>query len=155
MLQVMLSFVWAHPFVCAFVMLLLSPLLTGAVFVGERQVGIVVKRFGGRGLAPGQLVALTERRATRQTRCRPGSTSASGGGSTRSEGRGDHHPAGEIGLVVAADGASIPPDRILGRVVACDNFQDARAFLTARGEKGRQLGCSPRAPTASTPSCST
>src|SRR5688572_7314091 len=58
MLQSMLSFVAAHPFVCLFVVLLFSPLLTGAVFVGERQVGIVVKRFGGRGLAPGQLVAL-------------------------------------------------------------------------------------------------
>src|SRR5688500_3662307 len=42
MLQVMLSFVAAHPFVCLCVLLLFSPLLTGAAFVGERQVGIVV-----------------------------------------------------------------------------------------------------------------
>jgi len=48
-------------------------------------------------------------------------------------------PAGQIALVVAADGAAIPPDRVLGREVACDNFQDAEAFLRAGGERGRQL----------------
>jgi len=46
---------------------------------------------------------------------------------------------GEIGLVVAADGSSVPPERILGKSVDCDNFQDARKFLTNGGEKGRQL----------------
>jgi uncharacterized membrane protein YqiK len=49
-------------------------------------------------------------------------------------------PAGQIGLVVAQDGASIPSERILGKVVQSDNFQNARAFLTNGGEKGRQLG---------------
>ncbi|MEP7357600.1 MAG: SPFH domain-containing protein, partial [Anaerolineales bacterium] len=49
-------------------------------------------------------------------------------------------PQGEIGLVVAADGRPNPPERILGKVVECDNFQDARRFLTNGGEKGRQLG---------------
>jgi len=42
--------------------------------------------------------------------------------------------------VIAADGASIPPERILGRAVECDNFQDARKFLLNGGEKGRQIG---------------
>ena len=141
MLQEMLSFVAAHPFVCLFVVLLFSPLLTGAVFVSERQVGIVVKRFGGRGLAPGQLVALQGEAGYQADTLSPGihfgfwrwQYSVRKVAVTVI-------PPGEIGLVVAADGASIPPDRILGRVVACDNFQDARAFLTARGEKGRQLG---------------
>src|SRR5581483_2600105 len=49
-------------------------------------------------------------------------------------------PQGEIALVVAADGAPIPSERILGKVVDCDNFQDARRFLLSGGEKGRQLG---------------
>jgi uncharacterized membrane protein YqiK len=49
-------------------------------------------------------------------------------------------PQGEIALVLAADGAAIPSERILGKVVDCDNCQDARRFLTAGGEKGRQLG---------------
>src|SRR5678810_962573 len=49
-------------------------------------------------------------------------------------------PQGQIALVMAADGQPIPPERILGRVVDCDNFQDARKFLVNGGEKGRQLG---------------
>jgi uncharacterized membrane protein YqiK len=48
-------------------------------------------------------------------------------------------PAGEVALVVAADGAAVPPERVLGREVPCDNFQDAEAFLTGGGERGRQL----------------
>jgi len=49
-------------------------------------------------------------------------------------------PPGEIALVVAADGAPIPAQRILGKEVACNDFQDAEAFLRAGGERGRQLG---------------
>jgi uncharacterized membrane protein YqiK len=46
---------------------------------------------------------------------------------------------GEIALVVAADGKPIPSERVLGKEVACDNFQDADAFLRHGGERGRQL----------------
>jgi uncharacterized membrane protein YqiK len=34
----------------------------------------------------------------------------------------------------------IPSERVLAREVACDNFQDAEAFLRGGGERGRQLG---------------
>jgi uncharacterized membrane protein YqiK len=48
-------------------------------------------------------------------------------------------PQGEIALVVAADGAPIPTERILAKIVECDNYQNARRFLQNGGEKGRQL----------------
>ncbi|HMJ65225.1 MAG TPA: hypothetical protein VK615_07720, partial [Candidatus Binatia bacterium] len=38
------------------VALLFGPLVLGSVLIRERQVGIVVKRFGARGLRPGSLV---------------------------------------------------------------------------------------------------
>ena len=38
--------------------LVVGPLVLGAVLIQERQVGIVVKRFGLRGLEPGRLLAL-------------------------------------------------------------------------------------------------
>ncbi|MFI5939494.1 SPFH domain-containing protein [Streptomyces uncialis] len=50
-----------------------------------------------------------------------------------------HVPAGQIGLVVAAEGAKRDPGRVLGRFVECDNFQDGPAFLLGGGEQGRQL----------------
>jgi uncharacterized membrane protein YqiK len=47
-------------------------------------------------------------------------------------------PTGKIGLVLAKDGAELETGRILGRKVECDSFQDARAFLSNGGRKGRQ-----------------
>jgi uncharacterized membrane protein YqiK len=38
-------------------------------------------------------------------------------------------PQGQIGYVYARDGEPLPPSQTLGRVVPCNNFQDARAFL--------------------------
>ena len=68
-------------------------------------------------------------------------TSATGAGSTRSRRcRWSSSRPARSRCVVAADGAPIPPERILGREVACDNFQDAEAFLRGGGEHGRQLG---------------
>ncbi|MCP4429277.1 MAG: flotillin family protein [Chloroflexi bacterium] len=114
--------------------------LLGMVIVSEREVGVVVKKFGPR-LAPGQLIALKGEAGYQADTLAPG-----------------WHfgyfpwrfvvrktpvtiiPQGEIGLVVAAAGAAIPPERILGRVIKSDNFQDARKFLLGGGEKGRQLG---------------
>jgi uncharacterized membrane protein YqiK len=54
---------------------------------------------------------------------------------------------GRIGYVYARDGEALPPSQTLGRIVDCNNFQDARTFLgeatsrataTARGQRGRQ-----------------
>lgn len=47
-------------------------------------------------------------------------------------------PEGQIGLVLARDGAEIPTGNILARRVDCDNFQDAELFLKNGGQRGRQ-----------------
>jgi uncharacterized membrane protein YqiK len=54
-------------------------------------------------------------------------------------------PQGKIGYLYARDGEPLPPSQTLGRVVECNNFQDARAFLgesgdgeSVRGQRGRQ-----------------
>jgi len=124
-----------------FAILCWSPVLLGAVFIRELQVGVVIKKFASRSLAPSHLIALNGEAGYQADTLAPGL----------------HFgffpwqyrvlkvpvtvvPQGEIALVVAADGQPIPADRILGKVVACDNFQDAREFLTNVGEKGRQLG---------------
>jgi uncharacterized membrane protein YqiK len=114
---------------------------SGMVLIRERQVGIVVKRFSRRSLPPGQLVALEGEAGYQADTLAPGLHF----GLWRWQYRITKVPVtvvprGEIALVVAADGASIPSGRILGKVVACDNFQDARRFLVTGGEKGRQLG---------------
>lgn len=49
-------------------------------------------------------------------------------------------PNGKIGLLVAKDGAELQNGRVLAPAVPCDSFQDAVAFLTNGGQKGRQAG---------------
>ncbi len=49
-------------------------------------------------------------------------------------------PTGKIGLVLAKDGSELQTGLILGRKVECDSFQDAEAFLSNGGRKGRQTG---------------
>jgi len=122
-------------------LVLFGPLVLGAVLIQERQVGIVVKRFGGHGLAPGRLIALAAEAGYQADTLAPGLHF----GFWRWQYRIIKVPVtvvpqGEIALVLAADGAAIPAERILGKIVECDNFQDARKFLVNGGEKGRQLG---------------
>jgi len=52
-------------------------------------------------------------------------------------------PQGEIGLVVATDGSTRPEDRNLGKVVECQNFKNAEAFIKNGGESGKQLAVLP------------
>ncbi len=130
-------------FAVVLLLLLTATSIFGLVVIGEAQVGVVIKKFSiaGKQLPAGQLIALEGEAGYQADTLAPG-----------------WHlwywrwqyevlrvpvtviQPGEIALVVAADGSSIPPERIMGRLVPCDNFQDARAFLTNKGEKGRQLG---------------
>ncbi len=125
----------------ALALLILGPSLMGIVVIRESQVGIVVKKFASRNLAPGQLIALDGEAGYQADTLAPGIHF----GLWSWQHRIYKVPMtlvaqGEIALVVAAAGASIPSERILAKIVPCDNFQDARQFLLNGGEKGRQLG---------------
>ncbi|MBC8170978.1 MAG: flotillin family protein [Anaerolineae bacterium] len=128
--------------VVVLVLLVLLPgVVLGLVIIGDQQVGIVEKRFGGKSLPPGQLVALNGEAGMQAEVLPPGWHL----GKFTWRFIVKRVPVidiqqGEIGLVVAADGESIPSERILGKAVDCDDFQDARKFLLNGGEKGRQLG---------------
>ena len=124
-------------------LVVLVPLLGGGlVIIGEKEVGIVVKKFSlsKKRLPAGQFVALAGEAGYQADTLAAGwhwgywSWQYSVGKQAAIV-----IPQGEIALVVAADGAPTPPERILGKVVDCDNFQDARKFLTQGGEKGRQM----------------
>jgi len=136
------SFFTDHPVLVAggAAFFLLMIVVSSTWIIAESQSGLVIKKYGP-ALAPGRLIAL-DGEAGYQARMLP---------------PGWHFvpfrwqysvtkvpavvvPPGQIALVVAADGAPIPTERMLGREIACDNFQDAEAFLRGGGERGRQLG---------------
>lgn len=133
-------------FVVVVFLVALPSVTLGLVIVGERQVGVVVKKFSirrgaGASLMPGKLIALNGEPGYQAETLAPGwhlgywpwmysiqkvSVTVI--------------PPGEIGLVVAADGSPTPAENIMGCIVDCDDFQDARKFLMNGGQKGRQLG---------------
>ncbi len=123
--------------------LVIASTVLGLVVIGEREVGVVVKKFtlGGHRLPPGQLVALNGEAGYQADTLAPGWHLGFWAWQyTVLKAPVIVVPQGEIAVVVANDGAAIPPGRILGRVVDCDNFQNAHKFLTRGGEKGRQVG---------------
>jgi len=135
--------IWIYPVGGVILLLIFLPRIgwiAGLIVIGEREVGIVTKKFSSKSLPPNRLIATNGEAGLQADTLPPG-----------------WHfgyfpwqynvnrtpviaiPQGEIGLLVANDGATLPPDRILGKVVDCDNFQDARKFFGSGGEKGRQL----------------
>ena len=128
---------WAM--VAAVVLVLMLVTRLGLRVIGPNESGLLIKRYGAE-LPAGHVIALD----------------GEAGYQARMLGPGWHFPVwrwqyrvvrvpvlvvqpGDIALVVAADGRSIPAGRVLGREVACDSFQDAGAFLRNGGERGRQL----------------
>ncbi len=47
---------------------------------------------------------------------------------------------GKIGYVYARDGEPLPSSQTLGRIVSCNNFQDARKFLGVDGSPDQHIG---------------
>ena len=120
--------------------LVLAPFLLGLVIIREDQVGVVIKKFARHSLPAGQFIALNGEAGYQADTLPPGLHFGLWFwqyGVTKAPAL--VVPSGEIALVVAASGAPIPAERILGKVVDCDSFQDARKFLRGGGEKGRQL----------------
>ncbi len=132
---------WAERVGLVFCAVLFAPLLLGLVVIRENQVGVVIKKFSNRSLPAGHFIALNGEAGYQADTLPPGLHFGYWFWQfTVAKSRVTVVPQGEIALVVAAAGESIPAERILGKVVLCDNFQDARKFLLNGGEKGRQLG---------------
>ncbi|HEX2906348.1 MAG TPA: hypothetical protein VHO69_05765, partial [Phototrophicaceae bacterium] len=112
------------------------------VNISAREVGILVKRWSSSSLPEGRLIALNGEAGYQADTLPPGMYFFKFWPWLYSVRKVPITviPQGEIGLVVAADGAPIPSERILARMVECEKFQDARKFLMNGGEKGRQLG---------------
>ncbi|MEZ2304809.1 MAG: SPFH domain-containing protein [Microcoleus sp.] len=135
--------IWIYPVGAMFLVFIFIPKIgwtLGLIAIGEREVGIVVKKFSSKNLPSSRLIALDGEGGLQADTLPPGWHFGyfPWQYSVRKEPV-VVVPQDEIGLIIANDGATIPSDRILGKVVDCDNFQNARKFLTDGGEKGRQL----------------
>jgi uncharacterized membrane protein YqiK len=131
-----------------FMLLIIASWLT-LRYIPNNEVGVVEKLWSARGSVPeGQIIALRDEAGFHADLLR--------GGIHFGYWRWQYsvHKAplvtisqGKIGYVYARDGEPLPPSQTLGRVVECNNFQNAREFLRGvsrggenlpRGQRGRQ-----------------
>ncbi len=129
--------------VCALLYKYILRFLFGVVIVPEDRVGLVTKKFVLFGehkeLQDGRIIALNGEAGFQAKTLAPGlyfwkwvwQYSITMEEFTII-------PEGQIGLIMAKDGAEIPTGNILGQLVESDNFQDAYKFLTSGGQRGRQ-----------------
>ncbi len=140
----LLTYWWVIPVLVFFVAYRITFRLFGIVVVRQDAVGIVNKKwklFGAdKSLPDGRLVALKGEAGIQADTLAPGIKFG-------------YWPwqydvqlrpfitieEGSIGIVEARDGIPLSAGRVLARHVECDSFQNARAFLEHRGERGPQL----------------
>lgn len=121
-------------------LLLLAPWLLGVRYISHTSIGLVEKFWSGKGsLAGGRIIALNEEAGFQADILRGGLHLAYFPWQYRIH----RQPLvtvseGKIAYVYARDGQPLPPVQTLGRVVGCNHFQDARAFLSSDGQRGRQ-----------------
>jgi len=124
------------------VVILLVPILLGMRVIPNDMVGIVEKLWSGRGSLPeGRLIALDGEAGFQAELLRGGIHFGFPIWKFRvHKVRLTSVPQGKIGYVFARDGRALPPEQTLGRVVECNHFQNARAFLTPGKAQGGQRG---------------
>ena len=111
----------------------------GIILVRAGEVGIVTKKMFGKKLPQGKIVSTQGEIGLQADILMPGLYyyfpiiwKVEKESVTKING-------GEIGVVVSIDGVPIPPGRLLGDEVDCNQFQDAGQFLKNGGCKGPQI----------------
>ncbi len=146
-LQGVSPYVWIGAIVGVLVLLAIPELL-GLRFIPNNSVGVIEKLWSGKGsVTEGRIMALHDEAGFQADLLR--------GGFHLGYWRWQYRihkvplvtvPQGKIGYIYARDGQPLQPSQTLGRVVPCNNFQDARAFLgdgvadeeSKFGQRGRQ-----------------
>lgn len=115
-------------------------------YIPHNRVGVIEKLWSGRGsLSEGRMVSLAGEAGYQSQLLRGGIHFGYWRWQYRiHKARLVTIPQGEIGYVYARDGEPLSPSQTLARIVPCNNFQDAAAFLEPsgeqqpRGQRGRQ-----------------
>lgn len=122
--------------------------LFGVIFVPDDSIGVVTKKFvlfgSSRSLPPGSIIALEGEAGYQADTLPPGMHIALWPWQYTVElVKFFTVPPGKVGVVEACDGQALPSGHIIARQVACDTFQDARAFLKNGGMRGPQMAVMP------------
>src|SRR2546421_7865056 len=114
-------------------------LLKGLYLIRAGEVGVLVKRLGGRKMPAGQVIARHGEIGTQAATLMPGLYWRMPVVWSMRRSKVVQVAETEIATVEAIDGRPLPKGRLLGDEVECNQFQDGEAFLDNGGFKGPQV----------------
>jgi len=120
-------------------LIVLWALYSSIAIVGGQNIVVLERRWIGKEMPDGRTVALSNEVGVQARILGPGFHLLWPFIYKRTK-----HPfvvikSGQVGLVTAITGESLPKDKIMAKTVDCEFFQDGEAFLKNKGQKGRQL----------------
>lgn len=118
---------------------ILAFLLIGLTYISRYEVGIKTKKMFGAKMPQGQIIARNGEIGIQADTLMPGLYFFNPITWRIEKERVIVVGEEEIGVIESVDGEPIPTGRLLGDAVECNYFQDARAFLDAKGKKGPQV----------------
>src|SRR5881296_1152285 len=113
--------------------------LKGLYLIRAGEVGLLVKRLGGRKMPAGQVIARHGEIGTQAATLMPGLYWRMPVVWSMRRSKVIQVAENEIASVEAIDGRPLPKGRLLGDEVECNQFQDGEAFLANGGFKGPQV----------------
>ena len=113
--------------------------LKGLYLIRAGEVGVLVKRLGGRKMPAGQVIARHGEIGTQAATLMPGLYWRMPVVWSMRRSKVVQVAETEIATVEAIDGRPLPKGRLLGDEVECNQFQDGEAFLDNGGFKGPQV----------------
>jgi regulator of protease activity HflC (stomatin/prohibitin superfamily) len=125
--------------IIAFLIVLIVVLL-GLRLIGANEVGILTKNMFGRKMPEGQIIAREGEIGIQARTLMPGLYWRLPIVWSFAKVPVITIDVDSIGLVESIDGEPLPKGRVLGDEVECNQFQDAKMFLTNHGKKGPQVG---------------
>lgn len=121
------------------VIIVLLFLFSGIVYISRYEVGIKTKKILGAKMPQGQIIARSGEIGIQADTLMPGLYWFNPVIWTIEKEKVTIIGEEEIGVVQSIDGEVIPTGRLLADAVECNHFQDARAFLDNKGQKGPQI----------------
>src|SRR3989442_2415300 len=117
--------------------------LKGLYLIRAGEVGVLVKRLGGRKMPAGQVIARHGEIGTQAATLMPGLYWRMPVVWSMRRSKVVQVAETEIATVEAIDGRPLPKGRLLGDEVECNQFQDGEAFLDNGGIYGAQVAVIP------------
>ena len=134
------EFIFSNLFLILVILGLLVILFNSIVIVGGREIAVLERRWFGKSMPQGRVVAMANEIGVQARTLGPGLHILVPFLYKARKAPFTIIKENEVGIIESIDGSAIPPGKIFAKVVTNhDSFQDGEAFLKNGGEKGPQI----------------